>query len=484
VGEGDAVTRPGPADLHVTLSGRGDLAASVYRQVRAAILDGRLPPGQALPSSRELARRLEVSRNTVAGAYERLLAEGFLATRGGVGTYVTGDIHPRRPQAPPPSTLRPRPVWQRVSPPRDLSAEAPDFDFRPGVADVRSFPFETWRANLSRHLRAGAVGRGTHIDAAGHPGLRAALARHVAVSRGVRATPEDVFVTSGSQQAVDLITRVLVEPGEPVAVEDPGYLPVLRALRAHGCQVTGVAVDGEGLRVADLPAGARLVYTSPAHQFPLGTAMSLPRRLALLDHAARTGAAVVEDDYDSEFRFAGRPLEPLQSLDRVGHVLYVGSLSKVMLPTLRLGFLVAPAVLHDALRKAKHVSDWHTAVPEQAAAADFIDSGQLARHIRRMRVRYARRHERVTAVLQERFPGLLRVLPSAAGLHLTALFADPAADDVAVAARARAVGVAVEPLSRYGVDAPGPSGLILGYGGVDLERIDEGLRRLRACLGA
>lgn len=465
----------------MSLDGRHDLCGQVYGQIRAAVVDGLLRPGEALPSTRELARRLAVSRNTVAVAYDRLVAEGFAGTRAGTGTYVSPLIRPRAPGTRGESPLRPRPVWDRVSDPPDLTAVQAEYDLRPGIPDAAHFPYGTWRALLADQLRPSAVGSGTHIDARGHPGLRVALARHIGVSRSVRADADDLLVTSGSQQAIDLVARVLLEPGDLVALEDPGYPPVHRVFLAQGCRVAGTPVDGEGLVVDALPDRARLVYVTPSHQFPLGTAMSLRRRLALLDWADRVGAVVLEDDYDSEFRYGGRPLDPLHSLDRTGRVLYVGSLSKVLLPTLRIGFLVAPAPLHAALRKAKHVTDWHGAVPMQAAAARFLDQGLLVRHIRRMLGIYAQRHHLIRAALGGEFTGILTPLPSPAGLHLTATF-PPGVDDVAVMRRAQLAGVAVEALTRFAVQTPPPPGLLLGYGAIATDRLPAALQRLReAC---
>jgi GntR family transcriptional regulator/MocR family aminotransferase len=302
----------------------------------------------------------------------------------------------------------------------------------------------------------------------------------------VRAAPDDVFVTNGSQQAIDVIARVLLEPGDVVAVEDPGYPPTRRAFRAHGCRVMGVPVDEEGLVVDAIPEHARLVYVTPSHQYPLGMAMSMVRRQALLDWAGRTDATILEDDYDSEFRYGGRPLEPLRNLDQSGRVLFVGSLSKVMLPTLRLGFAVLPGPLHAAFRRAKAATDWHTAVPFQVAAAQLIDDGLLAQHIRRLRRTYAARHDRIVDVLARDFAERLTALPAAGGLHLTAVLhgreTKDSACDRGIAERARARGVAVLPLSYHYFDTPPRAGLLLGYGAIEEEHVEEGLARIRACL--
>jgi GntR family transcriptional regulator / MocR family aminotransferase len=484
-------------DLHVSLAGRGDLAARIYRQVRDAILDGRLRPGERLPASRELAGRLKVSRNTVAVAYERLTAEGFLAGRVGAGTFVSATPvgparrTPRKARAAPAGReVRPRGLWRSIpTPPAvDAAAAAPAYDFRVGVPDAGLFPFQAWRRLVARELRPSAIRSGSYGEPAGHAGLRAAIARHIAVARSVRATADDVLVTQGAQQALDLVGRVLVEPGTCVAVEDPGYPPAALLFRSLGARVVGVPVDAEGLDVARLPAAARLVYVTPSHQFPLGAPMSLARRAALLGWAERAGAVLIEDDYDSEYRFSDRPLEPLQNLDRSGRVVYVGTFSKTLLPLLRLGFLVPPASLWEALRNAKRLADWHGDLATQGALAGFIDEGLLARHVRKATREYALRHELVVAGLERYLADWLEPVPSAAGLHLCARLAEGAAVDLGAAvALAADAGVAVNTLAQLRADAgrpgtPGRDGLVLGYGAVRPDRIMPGLRRLAASL--
>jgi len=472
-------------DLRIELDGAGDLTGQLCRQIADLVTAGMLLPGEALPSTRELASRLSISRTTAAAAYERLVADGLLQARPGKGTYVNPELEPQPVAEPlkPAVGQRVRPIWATLFDPPDLSADHPRFDFRAGIPDAQSFPFASWRAVVSDQLRAAAVGAGCYADPAGDPRLRAAVARHIAVSRAVRCSSDDVLITSGIQQAIDLICRVLVEPGDVVAVEDPGYGPPRVLFRSLGLKVVGVPVDSDGMIVDELPADAKLVYVTPAHQFPLGVPMSSPRRLALLEWAARTGATIIEDDYDSEFRFGGRPLEPLQSLDRHGSVVYVGSFSKVMLPTLRLGFLVAPEPLWRALRKAKWVTDWHSALPMQSALARFIDDGQLARHLRRMRRIYAERHHHLQSALHTAFDGVLKPLPSLAGLHLSVVSADPAFDDTGMAERAGRLGVSLLPLSYHAVDSePRVAGLILGYGALPIDRLDEALALLARCL--
>ncbi|MDX3193989.1 PLP-dependent aminotransferase family protein [Streptomyces sp. MN03-5084-2B] len=468
-------------DFHVSLAGRGDLSVRIYRQLRDAVLDGRLRAGERLPPTRELARRLAVSRNTVAVAYDRLTADGFLTGRVGAGTYVSAELPAPKPRKAP-STRGPRPkaVWRSLPAPVAAGPD-PVFDFRVGIPDAALFPLDTWRRLLARELRDTA-GFAHYAEPGGHPGLRAAIARHVGVSRSVRADAGDVLVTQGAQQALDLLCRVLLEPGDRVAVEDPGYRMAKLLFASHGAEVVGVPVDGEGLDVDALPSRTKLVYVTPSHQFPLGTPMSLARRTALLAWADRTGAVVVEDDYDSEFRFSDRPLEPLQSLDRDGRVAYVGSFSKTLLPMLRLGFLIAPASLRDALHHARQLSGWHGDLPAQAALAGFIDDGLFARHLRRATKVYADRHERITTTLDRVFAGRLTPVPSAAGLHLCALAAD-GTDLEPIAARAAAAGAAIQTLSDLCGGFP-RQGVVLGYGSIPLDSIDAGLAVLAGAWGS
>jgi GntR family transcriptional regulator/MocR family aminotransferase len=473
-------------DLHVSLRGSSGLSRQIYEQLREAILEGRLRAGEAIPPTRELAARLGVSRNTVTSAYERLIAEGFLAGRVGAGTFVHDDARrapaPRRAAAG--AALRPRPLWSDIEVPPERGALAPTYDFRVGIPDARLFPADEWRRLVARQLRGSTVRAAAYGDPAGHVRLREAIARHIGVSRSVRASAEDVIVTNGTQQALDLIGRVLVEPGDRVAVEDPGYPLARLSFQAQGARLAFVRVDAEGVDVAALPNDARLLYVTPSHQFPLGMAMSLARRMALLAWAERHRVAVVEDDYDSEFRLDGRPLEPLHNLDHAGRVLYVGSFSKTLLPGLRLGYLVAPPSLRPALRAAKLVADWHSPEPLQLALAQFIDEGLLARHIRRVRREYQARYEKLADALRRRLGSSLVHIPTAAGLHLGALFREEGVRARDVAREARGLGVAVNALSRFAATAPQREGLVLGYGAIPVASIDEGVKHLASALRA
>ncbi|WP_433049269.1 PLP-dependent aminotransferase family protein [Dactylosporangium sp. CS-033363] len=461
-------------DLHISLEGRGDRTDRIYRQLRDAILDGRLRHGERVPPSRDLARDLAVARNTVAAAYDRLVGDGFLAGRAGAGTFVayTGKVaQPRRAPAGP---LRPS---RRFGALTGLAVDEPTpparYDLRIGHPDGTLFPLATWRRLLARSVRASAG----YADPSGLPALRAAIARHAGLSRSVRAAPDDVLVTAGAQQAIDLVGRVLIEPGTVAAVEEPGYRPVRRLFQSHGARVAGVPVDADGIVVDAIPDTARLVYVTPSHQHPLGTAMSLERRTALLAWAEEHRAAIVEDDYDSEFRYSDRPLEPLQSLDRAGRVVYVGSFSKTLLPSLRLGFLIAPEPLLPALRTARRLADWHGEQAAQAALADFIDAGLLQRHLRRVGRVYAARHE---LLLQASFlKTWFAFVPSSAGLHL-ALRSHADLDIDALVRGLRAVDVAVDPLARFYASPPRvpDPGLAIGFGAIATADLPSALNRL------
>ncbi|AGL15568.1 PLP-dependent aminotransferase family protein [Actinoplanes sp. N902-109] len=453
-------------DLVIELSGRGDRTVRIYRALRAAVVDGRLPAGHRLPATRVLAADLGVGRNSVAGAYERLIAEGYLLARPGAGTFVATVREEPAPRRPPADPLHPRPDWTYAPLPTSAGEPRPRYDFRTGIPDAGLFPFDTWRRMLAAEVRAGAHDPGAYAAPEGHPALRAAIARYLGVSRSLRVAAEDVLVTNGTQHGLNLIGRVLLRPGDVVAVEDPGYQPVRRLFASLGARVVPVPVDHAGLVVAALPSEARIVYVTPAHQFPLGGTMSLVRRAALLEWARGRAVAVVEDDYDSEFRFSARPLEPLHSLDTAGRVIHVGTFSKSMVPGVRTGFLLAPATLRPALAAARQLGDGYGQIAVQAALARFIDEGQLARHVCRAAREYADRHARIVAVLA-RHPGLA-VVPSAAGLHVTAL-AGGSGPVVAAAARH---GIAVEDLASYGSDS---TGFVFGFGAVDPMLIEEGL---------
>jgi GntR family transcriptional regulator/MocR family aminotransferase len=289
-------------------------------------------------------------------------------------------------------------------------------------------------------------------------------------------------VTNGTQQAFDILARVLLEPGDRIVVEDPGYSPPRRLFESLGARVAAVPVDREGIVVEKIPRNVRAAYVTPSHQYPLGVAMTLVRRHALLAWAERHGAAIIEDDYDSEFRFGGRPLDPLCTLDTSGRVIYIGSFSKTLLPSLRLGFVIAPPSLRAAVHKAKFVCDWHSPSLAQLALARFMDDGGFVRHIRKLNAVYEERHAFVTNTLDRYFAHHLELIPSSTGLHVTALARKASVKQIAaVARRAAEDGVAIQVLSFFAVGQTKRAGIVLGYGGIATDRIEEGLRRLRRC---
>lgn len=470
--------------FHISLVERGDLSGEIYRQIREAIVAGRLRPGERLSPTREMASALAVSRSTVVIAYERLTSEGLIISQVGAGTFV-GPVLEAKPSngasgAVPASAITPRPLWQSVPLPTAFARPA-RFDFRTGLPDAALFPHRAWRRVVARSWREPEVLGGVYESAAGLRRLREAIVRHIVVSRGVAASADDLMITNGTQQALDILARLMLEPGDIIAMEDPGYQPPKHLFRSLGARVVGVPVDDEGLNVEALPRAARVVYVTPSHQYPLGVAMSLQRRRALLAFARQTGALIIEDDYDSEFRFGGRPLETLQSLDSSGSVVYVGSFSKTLLPTIRLGFMILPRALSEAAHKAKFVSDWHTSVIGQNALAAFIEEGSFARHLRKVGAHYRERHRLVTQIIGRTFGDDLALIPSTTGLHVAAeaprlspkqieRIADHAADQ----------GVAVQRLSRLAVEASPRAGIMLGYGAIRTQDIAKGLRLLKA----
>ena len=455
-------------DLQMDVGPPGEVTASLYRQLVAAIRDGRLTPGERLPSSRELADQLQVSRGTVTAVYDRLAAEGLVESRRGSGTYVPTHVTPSRARcAPRGQRVAPRHVWSSL-PPDVPDPTGVEFDLAGGEPDPSLFPLATWRRLMSETLRPSLIATSPYAGTS-HPALQDAIAAYLGRSRSVVAQGDDIILSNGSQQAFDLVARVLIAPGNRVAVESPGYTSLVRLWSSHGARVTGVPVDDEGLVVDALPDDARVVYVTPSHQFPTGVVMSLPRRIALLEWAAAHGAVIVEDDYDSEFRYQDRPLEPLQSLDWDGYVVYTGSFSKILSPILRVGYLVAPASLQPALRRAKQLTDWQGDLATQGALARFIADGDLAAQLRRTTRTYAARRAALLAALAD--IDELEVVPSVAGLRIATRFRDPSVDDRAVCQALAASGVGVEPLSPRYVDGRPAPGLVVGFGRIDADRI-------------
>jgi GntR family transcriptional regulator / MocR family aminotransferase len=483
----------------VKLSANGPLGQQVYQSLRQAILSGAAGPGARLPSTRALARDLGVSRNTVLLAYDQLLAEGYLAGRRGSGSYVASALPGPRltsgeatRRASPRATGRPRlsAYGRRVAalgdvPPPQASGHLP-YDFRYGVPAVDDLPHRQWRRLVGRVVRDASPASMAYGPTMGQAPLRAALAAYLRRVRGVVCDPEHVVVVNGSQQALDLAARVLLEPGDRVVIEEPHYQGARRVFLAAGARLLPAPVDGEGLDVARLPreaARARLAYVTPSHQFPLGGIMSLPRRLALLAWARRARAYVIEDDYDSEYRYEGRPVEAVQGLDRRGHVIYVGTLSKVLFPALRVGYLILPPALVDAFRAAKWLADRHTPTLEQSVLAAFIQHGDFERHVRRSRTRNAARRAALLEALATSLGARVEVAGANAGVHLVLWLTGISSRAMpGLIARAADEGVGVYPIAPYYLRPPERQGLILGYASLDEAKIREGIRCLRVAL--
>jgi GntR family transcriptional regulator / MocR family aminotransferase len=477
-------SRPEPVfELPIELPDRASrrLLQELHGQLRQAIAAGRLQAGMRLPSRRGMAARLGVSRNTVATAYDMLIAEGLIEAQHGAGTFVSREAGTTRPSADPPAAapdarLRRWPETYRVGAGATwASGAAVNLQF--GLGDQRSFPFDTWRRLSSRVLRAFARRPDYAFPPAGVARLRSAIAGHVSFTRAIACETENVIVLSGAQQAFDIIARTLVAPGDIVAVEDPGYPPAHAAFAAAGARIAPVPVDGAGLRVDALPADARIIYVTPSHQFPTGAEMSAERRRALLDHAAAQGAVVVEDDYDGEFRFGDEIHDALQTLDRSGSVVYVGTFSKCLFAGVRVGFVIAPPWLGPALISTKKLGDWSAPGLAQLTLASFIEEGHLARHVRRMRGLYAPRRQALLGALETYGGGWIETIPSTTGLHLSARLTGPVTLD-GVADAAVAAGVVIERLDRYALVAGAGEAVGFGYGLHEPEVIVDSVRRI------
>jgi GntR family transcriptional regulator/MocR family aminotransferase len=458
---------------------RAPLRRQIYDQYRRAILAGRLRPAERVPSTRDLATTLSVARTTVAEAYDQLIAEGYLEATRGSGTFVCSQL----PQEIPPSNAKsPEQHPVRLS---RYGAGLTESVLRPqpppgvicfttGTPDLREFPFSLWRQLLTRHLRQAKPSVFDYAaDPAGDPALRAQVASYAARIRGVRCDPEQVVIVNGSQQALDLSVRVLLERGDCVAFENPGYHAAHRIFRAHGVRLQPLPLDNEGVVLRGLARKTRMIYVTPSHQFPTGVSMSVTRRLELIRAASERQAVIFEDDYSSEFRYRGAPLPSLQGLSNDATVIYMGTFSKVMFPALRIGYLIVPPGLIETFRCAKWLADRHAPGLEQAALAEFIGEGHLDRHIRRMRRLYRLRREVLIGSLERHFGSSAVVLGDAAGMHVMVRF-----EDRGIASRAAKNRVWLSSAgANYLTNSPGNE-FVLGFAGLTERAIREGIRRL------
>jgi len=470
----------------------------MYRQLydwfRRAIIDGQMRPGQRVPSTRGLAAELKISRIPVLNAYEQLLAEGYFETFVGAGTCVARSI-PDDTLSPP--TVKARKGHQEIVEqpgPRRLSRRGERLThmpaqswldnlgaFRVSLPALDHFPIGVWTKLVTRHSRRPPRGIMAYGDAMGYLPFREAIAEYLSAVRGVRCESSQILVTTGSQQALQISAQVLLDPKDRVCMEEPGYPGARQAFMTAGAHLIPVPVDDEGIDVAQLirrGRAARAVYVTPSHQYPMGMTMSATRRMLLLNWAVRSGAWIIEDDYDSEYRFGSRPIASLQGLDTEGRVIYVGTFSKVMFPALRLGYVVVPKDLVPAFSAARDAADIFSSTLYQAVLTDFIREGHFARHIRRMRMLYMDRRRALVNAIEIEMGDMTEVIGAEAGMHLVVLL-PRGTNDVALSRKAAQRGISAMPLSVCYSKAPTRDGLILGYGGANAHQIHDGIRKLR-----
>ncbi len=472
--------KPGPDDT-------APLYLQLYRRYRDAIAAGKLAAGDRVPSVRSLASELNLARGTVELAYQMLTSEGYFSPRGAAGTFVSPQLTHLADTTP--ASEVSSPVQSSPSPDEQIAIGLPR-PFQLGLPALDAFPRKTWVRLAGRHLRTMDMTSMAYPDASGYGALREAIATYLGISRGIVCTASQVFVTAGYRSALDLVRRTLLKPGDAGWFEDPGYRFARQFLVSAGMHLRPVPVDDEGLRVDEgirRAPDARFAVVTPTHQSPTGVTLSLPRRLQLLEWAARQGAWIVEDDYDSEFRYHGRPLPALKSLDRDDRVLYTGTFSKVLFPGLRLAYLVVPAAHIEKFADAARQLGGAGAIPVQATVADFMAQGHFARHLRRMRALYAERREFLVAALSEVFGDDLHVQPQAGGIHALAYLGGALTDcsDVSIAAAAHAKGLAVHALRHWRVRQGKTSGLLMGFTNIpDFATALSLSRRLKAAIPA
>jgi GntR family transcriptional regulator/MocR family aminotransferase len=485
--------------LLIPLDAEGPLYLQLYRSLRHAILHGELAPGSRLPASRAVAQEMKLSRNVVLLAYDQLRAEGYIEGRVGAGTFVASPLPDAMLHtAHAPTTLSA--TSTPVSPPRlsqyaqralkphskrqsRPSERRPGYDFRFGDVALDRSGMSDWKRLLNRHADRLFL---NNREVEGYPPLREVIAAYIYRSRGISCHPDQIIVVNGTQQALDLVARVFLDPHDQVVIEEPHYAGAREVFLAAGAELVVCPVDNEGLPVEQLPAtGARLVYVTPSHQFPTGAVMPLTRRLALLNWAGRFDAYVIEDDYDSEYRYEGRPVEAVQALDRSGRTIYIGTFSKILFPALRLGFLVVPEQLIEPFVAAKYLADRHTAMLNQAVLADFIAEGHFERHLRRMRAQNETRRSALLKALADYLGDRVTVSGTNAGVHLALWLRDiePAAID-ALIERARQCDVGLYSINPSFYQPPVRAGLLLGYASLDSAAIREGIRRFAGILSA
>jgi GntR family transcriptional regulator/MocR family aminotransferase len=479
--------------IYVDRKGAKPLYSQVYEAFRAAIVGRKLRAGERIPSTRALCSELRISRIPVLNAYAQLLAEGYFKSRVGSGTFVSSSLPDQMtlPENQSAGSARarpmPRPVAHRVSlipryeRPMWMSGQGA---FSVSQPSVDLFPFHVWSKLVTRYWRNLHRSALHYGDPMGFRGLREAIGAYLRAARSVRCEWQQIMIVSGSQQALDISARVLLDVGSPVWVEEPGYWLTRHTLTAAGCSLVPVPVDDDGLDVAvgiERCRKARAAYVAPSHQYPLGATMSASRRLQLLEWAQGSGAWIVEDDYDSEFRYDSKPIASLQGLDHWSRVIYIGTFSKVLFPSLRVGYIVIPSDIVEHFVAVRHAMDVSPPHLYQAVLADFIKEGHFSRHIRRMRLAYSERREVLVNCIRKELDSVLKTQGAEAGLHLTVTLPKGCRDRV-IAARAARQNLWLWPLSPSYLGATHRQGLILGFGGATVAEIPDAVRRLRGVL--
>ena len=475
------------------------LYRQIYENIRDAILNGDASPGIRLPASRTLATQLDVSRLTVVNAYDQLLAEGYLEGKAGSGTFVASELPDELLQverksdgsAPAKSgrqKVRLSQFGERLSAmnadavrARTISAIRP---FQHGLPAIDEFPFNVWGKMALQVHKDPPRSVLAYGDPQGYEPLREAVATHLRSSRGVVCDADQVVITSGAQQALDLAARIFLGENDVAVIEDPCYLEARNAFTAAGARVAAVLVDDEGIRIDSatrIAKNAKLIYVTPSHQYPLGVTMSLKRRLELIEWATKQNALILEDDYDSEFRYSGRPIASLQGLDRDGRVIYVGTFSKTIFPSIRIGCVVVPHEYIDVFTAARAVIDVHSSLIDQVILSRFISEGHYQRHIRRMRKLYAERQHLLVHECEKHLSGLMDVRELSAGMHVVGWLPD-GVDDVTVSKLAADHGVKATPISSYSFLGLPRGGLILGHSAFDAREMRAGVKKLKAVL--
>jgi len=463
----------------------------LYASLRSEILSGRLRPGARLPSTRDLASQYGLARGTIVNAFEQLESEGYVEGSVGSGTYVSKILPEKLLQLSSDHAAKAAAPGQRQPVVSDYGRRAklfggydnrPTRAFRANLPALDLFPTTLWTKIMLRCLRRMSTRHLMGCGPLGHMPLRQAVAEYLSTSRGVRCVPEQVAIVSGVQEALDLTARLLLNPGDRVCVENPGYPGAVLVFKAFRARICAAGVDDQGIEVRRLPSqGVRLIYVTPGHQFPLGTTMTLARRLQLLEWAQKSGAVILEDDYDSEYRYSGRPIPALQGLDGSGLVLYAGSFSKVLFPALRLGYVVVPSGLLHHFEAIQSLTFRHAPMLEQLVLSDFITEGHFGRHLRRMRAVYAERLSVMLDEARQRLAGLLEISSVEAGLQTTGWLCGGMDAESATAAAAKR-NVDVTPVDRYSQGRVAPTGLQLGFAAVDAREIRRGVRELAIAL--